>query len=172
MAMGLNQSMTMRPELRQLLTPRMIQSMEILQLPLQELEQRIERANSFAATLPDYNRPTGVPKAYEDHLKLMFDLLVLAFQTDTTRISTFIMAHDGSNRQYPFIGVRDAISRATENTQHISTNVRDQSLAVDNVLRSMTEFGSNVRVTAATLGQGRSRAEMLQQTPAGLGAII
>jgi hypothetical protein len=74
---------------------------------VRELEQRIERANSFAATLPDYNRPTGVPKAYEDHLKLMFDLLVLAFQTDTTRISTFIMAHDGSNRQYPFIGVRD-----------------------------------------------------------------
>jgi hypothetical protein len=74
---------------------------------VRELEQRIERANSFAATLPDYNRPTGVPKAYEDHLKLMFDLLALAFQTDTTRISTFIMAHDGSNRQYPFIGVRD-----------------------------------------------------------------
>jgi hypothetical protein len=37
----------------------------------------------------------------------MFDLQVLAFQTDTTRISTFIMAHDGSNRQYPFIGVRE-----------------------------------------------------------------
>ncbi|HZM60475.1 MAG TPA: methyl-accepting chemotaxis protein [Vicinamibacterales bacterium] len=71
-----------------------------------------------------------------------------------------------------FIGVRDAISKATENTQHISTNVRDQSLAVDNVLRSMTEFGSNVRVTAATLGQGRTRAEALQQTAAGLGAII
>ena len=74
---------------------------------VRELEQRIERANTFAATLPDYSRPTGVPKLYEAHLKLMFDLLVLAFQTDTTRISTFIMAHDGSNRQYPFIGVRD-----------------------------------------------------------------
>jgi hypothetical protein len=74
---------------------------------VRELEQRIERANNFATTLPDYNRPTGIPRAYEDHLKLMFDLLTLAFQTDTTRISTFIMAHDGSNRQYPFIGVRD-----------------------------------------------------------------
>lgn len=74
---------------------------------VRELEQRIERANSFASTLPDYNRPTGIPRAYEDHLKLMFDLLALSFQTDTTRISTFIMAHDGSNRQYPFIGVRD-----------------------------------------------------------------
>jgi methyl-accepting chemotaxis protein len=71
-----------------------------------------------------------------------------------------------------FIGVRDAISRATENTQHISTNVREQSLAVNDVLRAMTEFGGNVKVTAATLGQGRSRAESLQQTAAGLGAIV
>jgi methyl-accepting chemotaxis protein len=71
-----------------------------------------------------------------------------------------------------FIGVRDAISKATENTQHISTNAREQSLAVADVLRAMNEFGGNVKVTAATLGQGRSRAESLQHTAAGLGAII
>ena len=71
-----------------------------------------------------------------------------------------------------FIGVRDAISKATENTQHISTNAREQSLAVNDVLRAMTEFGGNVKVTAATLGQGRSRAESLRQTAAGLGAIL
>src|SRR5688572_20983234 len=40
-------------------------------------------------------------------MRLMFDLLALAFQTDSTRISSFIMAHDGSNRSYPFIGVSD-----------------------------------------------------------------
>lgn len=74
---------------------------------VRELEQRIEKANSFAAELPDYARPTGIPKSYEDHLRLQFDLLALAFQTDTTRISSFIMAHDGSNRQHSFIGVRD-----------------------------------------------------------------
>jgi methyl-accepting chemotaxis protein len=71
-----------------------------------------------------------------------------------------------------FIGVRDAISKATENTQTISTNVREQSLAVNDVLRAMTEFGGNVKVTAATLSQGRSRAEALQETAAGLGAIV
>ena len=74
---------------------------------VRELEQRIEKANRFAAELPDFERPTGIPKSYEDHLRLQFDLLALAFQTNTTRISSFIMAHDGSNRQYPFIGVRD-----------------------------------------------------------------
>jgi methyl-accepting chemotaxis protein len=71
-----------------------------------------------------------------------------------------------------FIGVRDAISKATENTQHISTNVREQSLAVNDVLRAMTEFGGNVKVTATTLSQGRSRAESLQETATGLAAII
>lgn len=74
---------------------------------VRELEQRIERANSFASEMPDYHRPTGVPRSYEEHLRLQFDLLALAFQTDSTRVASYIMAHDGSNRQYPFIGVRD-----------------------------------------------------------------
>jgi hypothetical protein len=74
---------------------------------VRELELRIEQESRFAAQRPDFNRPSGIPRSYEAHLKLMFDLLALAFQTDTTRISSFILAHDGSNRQYPFINVRD-----------------------------------------------------------------
>jgi hypothetical protein len=72
---------------------------------VRELEMRIERSEKFAASLPDYTKPTGIPKDYEHHLRLMYDLLALAFQTDTTRVSTFIVAHDGSNRPYSFIGV-------------------------------------------------------------------
>ncbi len=74
---------------------------------VRELEQRIEQAQKFASVLPEFNKPTGIPKDYEQHVRLMYDLLVLAFQTDSTRIGTFIMAHDGSNRAYPFIGVSD-----------------------------------------------------------------
>ena len=44
---------------------------------------------------------------YEDHIRLMNDMLDLAFQTDSTRVSTFIVAHDGSNRPYPFLGVSE-----------------------------------------------------------------
>ena len=44
---------------------------------------------------------------YQQHLRLMYDIMVLAFQTDSTRISTFMVSHDGSNRPYPFIGVGD-----------------------------------------------------------------
>jgi hypothetical protein len=74
---------------------------------VRELEQRIENAEKFKAALPPQNKPSGIPDTYEQHLRLMFDLLALAFQTDATRISSFILAHDGSNRPYPFLGVRD-----------------------------------------------------------------
>ena len=74
---------------------------------VREVELRIERAGQIAAEMPDYAKPTGVPETYEEHMRLMFDLLALAFQTDTTRIATFMLAHDGSNRAYPFIGVSE-----------------------------------------------------------------
>ena len=72
---------------------------------VRELELRIEQSEKFVATLPDYKAPTGIPSDYAQHMRLMFDLLALAFQTDSTRIASFILAHDGSNRAYPFIGV-------------------------------------------------------------------
>ena len=74
---------------------------------VRELEQRIQQAEKFAATQPDFVKPTGIPKQYEQHLRLMYDMMALAFQSDTTRIATFITAHDGDDRPYPFIGVSD-----------------------------------------------------------------
>jgi len=74
---------------------------------VRELEMRIEQAEKFSSALPDFSKPTGIPKENEQHLRLMFDLMALAFQTDTTRIATFIIAHDGSNRPYPNLGVSD-----------------------------------------------------------------
>lgn len=104
---------------------------------IRELEQRIERANQFAATLPDYKRPTGIPKDYQAHLRLQFDLLALAFQTDTTRISTFIMAHDGSNRPYPFIGVSDGHH---DLSHHGGNEEKKQKIAKINRFHA-TQFG-------------------------------
>jgi Protein of unknown function (DUF1552) len=74
---------------------------------IRELEQRIEGVERNAATLPDYKIPTGIPKDFEQHSQLMFDLLALAFQTDTTRVATYLVAHDGSNRSYPEIGITE-----------------------------------------------------------------
>ena len=74
---------------------------------VRELEQRIENAEKFKAALPAYDKPSGIPDTYAQHLRLMFDLLALAFQTDSTRVASFILAHDGSNRPYPFLDVRE-----------------------------------------------------------------
>jgi len=74
---------------------------------VRDVERRIEMADKVGRELPDHTRPQGVPAKYEDHVKLMFEILTLAFRTDSTRIGSFIMAHDGSNRAYPDIGVKD-----------------------------------------------------------------
>ncbi len=74
---------------------------------VREIEQRIERAEKMSVATPDYPTPGGIPRDYEQHLRVMFDLLALAFQTDTTRVSSFMIAHDGSNRSYPMAGVPD-----------------------------------------------------------------
>ena len=75
---------------------------------VRDIEQRIERAEKFQAEMPNVAIPEGVPDTYEEHIRAMFDLMVLAFQTDSTRLSTFMLAHDGSNRSFPEIGVPDA----------------------------------------------------------------
>ena len=74
---------------------------------IRDIERRLTHADKAAKDMPAYTKPTGVPDSYEQHIRLMFDLMALAFQTDTTRISTFILAHDGSNRTFPEIGVND-----------------------------------------------------------------
>lgn len=76
---------------------------------IREVERRIQRAEASAANNPvrDRDRPVGVPASYADHARLMFDLQVLAFQADVTRVITFQLARETSNRTYPEIGVPD-----------------------------------------------------------------
>jgi hypothetical protein len=76
---------------------------------IRELELRIERArevkNSKSTFTPDMKVPTGMPKDPQTHMRVMADLMVLAFQADLTRVCTFPLANDGSNRPYPMLGV-------------------------------------------------------------------
>jgi hypothetical protein len=76
---------------------------------VREVERRIQKAEADARdnTLPDLDRPVGVPAAYADHARLMFDLQVLALQGDVTRVITFQLARETSTRTYPEIGVPD-----------------------------------------------------------------
>jgi hypothetical protein len=76
---------------------------------VREVERRIQKAEAGTPDdqMPDLDRPAGVPAAYADHARLMFDLQVLAMQADVTRVITFQLARETSNRTYPEIGVSD-----------------------------------------------------------------
>ena len=75
---------------------------------VREIERRIEKVEKFGLPeVPDVDMPAGVPSSYEEHIRLMMDMLVLAFETDSTRVASFLLAHDGSNRSFREIGVPD-----------------------------------------------------------------
>jgi hypothetical protein len=76
---------------------------------VRQVEREIQRAEQSVADnkTPDLDRPVGVPVAFADHAKLMFDLQILAFQADITRVITFQLTREQSNRTYPDIGVPD-----------------------------------------------------------------
>jgi hypothetical protein len=76
---------------------------------VRDIERRIQMAEAQSAReLPVVDQPVGVPTDYAEHAKLMMDLLALAYQTDLTRISTFMLAREVSGRAYPEIGVTDS----------------------------------------------------------------
>ena len=93
---------------------------------VREIEKRIEKAEQFgAAPDPAIDTPSGVPAAFSEYIQIMFDMLLLAFQTDSTRIATFLLANEGSNRSFPEIGVAEG--------HHYLTHHRNQKDMMDKV---------------------------------------
>jgi hypothetical protein len=75
---------------------------------VREIEQRIQRAEKQATTdVPVPNAPIGVPESFEEHVALQFDLLALAYEANITKVFTFMMSRDASQRVYPNIGVSE-----------------------------------------------------------------
>lgn len=90
---------------------------------VRELELRLKTAESHGE-IPEVERttPVGIPGDFGQYMDLMFDMLLLAFQTDTTRIATLLLAYDGSNRTFPQLGIR-------EGHHYLTHNQREQDLA-------------------------------------------
>lgn len=83
---------------------------------VREIEQRVVTADRFGTIPnPEYQTPNGIPAAFAEHLDVMFDMMALAFQTDTTRIASMILAYDGSNRIFPEIGIAEGHHHLTHN---------------------------------------------------------
>lgn len=75
---------------------------------VREIEERLQHAGSFGPLpRPDADVPSGIPEDYTEHVDLMYDLLVLALRTDSTRIATLLLAGDGTNRAFPQIGIAE-----------------------------------------------------------------
>jgi len=86
---------------------------------LRGIEQRIQDAEQFEEIPdPEVDTPAGIPPDFGAHMDLMYDLLVLAFQTDSTRIGTLLLAYDGSNRSFPQMGI-------IEGHHYLTHNLRD-----------------------------------------------
>jgi hypothetical protein len=99
---------------------------------IREIERRIQRAETSQGDedlqLPA--RPAGVPFDYEEHIKLMYDLMTLAYQADVTRVITFMISREVSNRTYPQVGVTDghhAISHHQNRAEKMEKNVKIQT---------------------------------------------
>ncbi len=102
---------------------------------IREIERRIQRAEQStgdeALELPD--RPAGVPFDFEEHVRLMYDLMVLAYQANVSRVITFMVSREVSNRTYTQVGVTDghhAISHHQNRAEKMEKNVRIQTFNV------------------------------------------
>jgi hypothetical protein len=100
---------------------------------VREIERRLQQAEGQIARNADLvipEAPAGIPFVYEEHLRLMFELMTLAFQADITRVSTFMMARELSNRTYPQVGVNEghhATSHHQNNADKMAKNVLIQT---------------------------------------------
>src|SRR5688572_23721672 len=122
---------------------------------VREIERRIQKAEQRARTDADVpNAPVGVPESYLDHVALLFDLLALAFQTDQTRVFTFMMAREVSQRTYPEIGVTEP--------HHSISHHGNRPAAIE----------GHAKLNAYHVGMFAKFVERLRSTPDGDGSLL
>ena len=97
---------------------------------VREIEQRIERAERIPVANPSVDAPAGIPANFDEHIGLMFDMLALAFQTDSTRVATMMLAAEGSNRTFTEIGLSEGHHNLTHhrNNQENINKVKEIDL--------------------------------------------
>jgi uncharacterized protein DUF1552 len=122
---------------------------------VREIERRIQKAGTLAATeiaLPD--EPAGIPYSFEEHIRLMYDLLALAYQANITRVFTFMVAREVSNRTYPQVGVPDG--------HHATSHHQNKADKIEKL----------VKIQMYHLGLFAEFLKKLQNTPDGDGTLL
>jgi hypothetical protein len=93
-------------DLRDDLAARDLDKLDEYLTSVRAIEKRLQQCERLGETPdPAVATPAGIPSSHREHVRLMFDMISLAFRTDSTRIATLILAHDGSNRAFPEIGI-------------------------------------------------------------------
>jgi hypothetical protein len=95
---------------------------------IREVEQRIERAERFGHSPdPEVDTPPGIPANHAEYVDLMYDMMLLAFKTDSTRVASFVLGHDGDNRSFSEIGISEGhhdLSHHQNNAERIAKVAR------------------------------------------------
>jgi Protein of unknown function (DUF1552) len=128
---------------------------------VREIESRIEKSERFGEVRdPQVEAPQGVPLDYAEYVQLMFDMLVLAFQTDSTRVATLMIAHDGSNRSFDHIGISEGHHDLThhQNRPDWVEKVTDIDLWY---VRQFARFLEKLRATKDVDGQSLLQNSMI-----------
>ena len=95
---------------------------------VREIERRIEKAERFGKTPdPAVNTPAGVPPSFEEYIQVMYDMMILAFQSDSTRVATFLLNNEGSNRSFQEIGIDEG--------HHYLTHHQNKQEMIDKVAK-------------------------------------
>ena len=121
---------------------------------VRELETRIERAEAFRREVPELDQPNGVPAGYREHLRVMYEMLALAFITDSTRVATYLLAHDGSNRTFPEIDVRDphhGLSHHQGNPRNLEALARIDAFYIDEFARFLGRLRAHRETDGSSL---------------------
>lgn len=93
------------------------------------LEEQIQRAEALGdPSDPGIDTPLGVPQGHEDYVNVMFELMALAFQTDSTRIISLMLGHDGDNRSYDFLGISEGHHDLTHHQDDVARIAKVQKI--------------------------------------------
>jgi hypothetical protein len=123
---------------------------------IRDIERRIQKAGTqdAGALAAGYARPAGVPESFDEHARMMIDLQVLALQADLTRVSTFMLGRELSNRTYPEIGVSDA--------HHMLSHHGGDAAKIAKIMR----------INAHHMGYFAYYLKRMAETPDGAGSLL
>ena len=143
---------------------------------VRDAERRIQKAEEQAdRELPIIDQPRGVPQLWEDHAKVMFDLLALAYQVDMTRVSTLLMSREGSIRTFPEIGISDPwhpLSHHGDDPDKLAQQAKLNTYCSTQLAYFLERLQEASLLESTTILYGSGMSDSNLHTPLGLATLL